>query len=390
MSPEGGGPIEGLIQQGILMANNGHEVHALTLQVPGAPVDSRMVSRVVHQMGPCYLNYGYAPRLEPWLMEHGVQFDVIIVHGMWQYHGYCVAKVARKLGIHYCIFLHGMLDPWFARRYPFKHIKKWLYWPWGEYRVLRDARLVLFTTAEELSLARDSFWLYKVRERLVGYGIGAPPPAAPELGRAALLKQFPHLEETRNLLYLSRIHPKKGCDLLLTAFSKVAAAHPNLHLVMAGPGEARYVDLLKQQALKQGVADRVTFTGMLSGGVKWGAYELADAFVLTSHQENFGIVLAEALACGVPVLTTYQVNIWREIHNANAGIIHADTQHGADQLLIEWLALDSSQQATMRDNAVTCFRKHFEIARVTKQLLAALEESKHAEPVPHTFVGNFF
>jgi glycosyltransferase involved in cell wall biosynthesis len=386
LNPESGGPVEGLIQQGTVMVAEGHDVQTLCLDAPGSPLDARLSSSAVYQLGPSYLGYGYAPRLEPWLREHGAKFDVIIIHGMWMYHGYCVAKVARQLGLRYVIFLHGMLDPWFARRYPLKHLKKWLYWPWGEYRVLRDANLVLFTTAEEQVLARQSFWLYKARERLVGYGIKSPD-VEPTVARSAFLALFPELAGKRNLLYLSRIHPKKGCDLLIIAFAKVAVSDPALHLIMAGPGEAALIDALKNQAAQLGVAHRVTFTGMIKGEVKWGAYDVAEAFVLSSHQENFGIVVAEALACGVPVLTTYQVNIWREIKEDGAGIIHADTQAGADQLLADWLALNPDQKSVMRVNAKACFNRHFEIHNVSQNLIKALEDVKDSVPVAHSFNG---
>lgn len=389
LNPAAGGPVEGLIQQGIEMERHGHCVQTLCLDAPGTPMDERLSSSAVYLMGPSYLGYGFAPRLEPWLREHGRKYDIIIIHGMWMYHGYCVAKVARELGLRYVIFLHGMLDPWFARQYPRKHLKKWLYWPWAEYRTLRDAHLVLFTTAEELALARQSFWLYKVRERLVGYGIQAPE-VAPAQARAAFLGSFPQLEGKRNLLYLSRIHPKKGCDLLIQAFAKVAGTDPALHLVMAGPGDAAWVAQLQELARQLGVAHRVTFTGMLKGAMKWGAYDVAEAFVLPSHQENFGIVVAEALAWGLPVLTTYQVNIWREIKEAGAGIIHADTQAGADQLLMDWLALSAAEQSDMRIKAKTCFMKNFEIQKVTQNLLDALEQVAGCEPLGYTFQGSLF
>jgi glycosyltransferase involved in cell wall biosynthesis len=371
------------------MERHGHSVQTLCLDAPGAPMDDRLSSSAVYLLGPGYLKYSFAPRLEPWLREHGRNYDVIIIHGMWMYHGYCVAKVARELGLRYVIFLHGMLDPWFARQYPRKHVKKWLYWPWAEYRTLRDAHLVLFTTAEELTLARQSFWLYKVRERLVGYGIRAPD-VAPAQARAAFLGSFPQLEGKRNLLYLSRIHPKKGCDLLIEAFAKVAGADPALHLVMAGPGDAVWITQLHELTRHLGVADRVTFTGMLKGAMKWGAYDVAEAFVLPSHQENFGIVVAEALAWGLPVLTTYQVNIWREIKQAGAGIIHADTQAGADQLLIDWLALSAAERNAMRIQAKACFAENFEIQKVTQNLLDALEQVAGCEPSGYTFQGSFF
>src|SRR5213076_1488953 len=115
----------------------------------------------------------------------------------------------------------GMLDPWFKRTYPLKHLKKWIYWPWADYRVLRDARAVLFTTEEERLLARQSFWLYRCREAVVDYGTAGPTGDAARQ-RESFRSAFPMLRDTRNLLFLSRLHPKQGCDTLLAAFARVA------------------------------------------------------------------------------------------------------------------------------------------------------------------------
>lgn len=361
------------------MVAAGHEVDTVALDTPGTSLDPRLNSRTVYQLGPPHGKYSFAIRLEPWLREHGLSYDIVIVHGMWQYHGYCVAKVARSTGMRYVVFLHGMLDPWFGKRYPWKHLKKWLYWPWGEYRVLRDARFVLFTTAEEMRLARKSFWLYKAREKLVGYGIKArdiPPGAA----RETFLSIYPHLRHTRNLLFLSRIHPKKGCDMLLEAFSCHARTDPTLHLVIAGPDGVGWQSQLTNQATRLGINDRVTFTGMVKDEMKWGAYDAADVFILPSHQENFGIVVAEALASGLPVLTTFQVNIWREIEEAGAGIIAEDTQQGTNKLLERWLELSSNARRAMRDKTIQCFETNFELNTVTAQLLSAIREA--AQPSP--------
>ena len=128
---KGGGPIEGLMQQGQQLTERGHQVETLSLDAPGIDLDPRLQDRAVHLLGPAKLGYGYAPRLAGWLREHAQEYDCIVIHGMWQYHGYCAAKVCRALGVPYVVFLHGMLDPWFNKRYPLKKLKKWLYWPWA-------------------------------------------------------------------------------------------------------------------------------------------------------------------------------------------------------------------------------------------------------------------
>ncbi len=206
---------------------------------------------------------------------------------------------------------HGMLDPWFKRTYPLKHLKKWLYWPWAEYRVLRDAAAVLFTAEQERIDARKSFWLYRCREVVTGYGIAAP---AGDLARqrSLFLERHPELAGRRMILFLGRIHVKKGCDLLLRAWKEVSRDQADAWLVMAGPSDHAYGAEMKDLARSLGL-EKVTWTGMITGDLKWGSLGAADAFILPSHQENFGISVVEALACGVPALISDKVNIWREI-----------------------------------------------------------------------------
>ena len=111
---------------------------------------------------------------------------------------------------------------------------------------------------------------------------------------------------------------------------------------------------------------------MLSGDAKWGAYRAADAFVLTSHSENFGIVIAEALACGLPVLISDKVNIWREIEGGGAGLVEPDTVDGATSLLERWLNLPDPQRAGMRQRARTCFLDHFEARAAALTFVTAI------------------
>lgn len=380
-----GGPVEGLTQQGVQLVARGHEADVLTLDVPGAPYDARLNYGKVFQIGPSIFNsYRYNASLVPWLLEHVREYDIVIVHGIWGFHGLAVWRAAQQLKFPYVVFLHGMLDPWFKHQYPLKHLKKWLYWPWAEYRVLRDARYVLYTTAEELQLARQSFWLFKARERLVGYGI-ARRSIAPGAAAEIFLAAFPALRGKRNWLYLSRIHPKKGCDLLIEAFAAQAAADPLLHLVIVGPEDAEFGPVLRALADRLGLNERITYTGLLRGDLKWGAYDAAEVFILPSHQENFGIVVAEALASGLPVLTTNKVNIWREIQESKAGFIANDDLAGTRTLMESWVALTPSQQAVMRENALRCFESHFEIGNVAGHLHDALQDAVSGPLTDFTF-----
>lgn len=371
--PRGGGPIEGIKQLAPALARLGIETEVMSLDAPDIPWAADFPVPL-HTTGPACCGYGYTSRAVPWLKKNREKYDAVIVNGIWQYSSFAVWRALRGTSTPYYVYPHGMLDPWFKRRYPLKHLKKWLYWPWAEYRVLRDAAGVLFTSEEERIEAHQSFWLYRCRESVTGYGI------APLLGDAArqrvlFLERYPELKNKRLILFLGRIHEKKGCDLLLRAWKEITSSSSTgeeMHLVMAGPVDHDYGDAMKKLARNLGLGSNVSWPGMLTGDLKWGSLRAAEAFVLPSHQENFGVSVVEALACGVPALISNKVNIWREILEDEAGLAENDDQAGTIQLLKWWMDLDSNKKERMRANARKCFERRFDITRTADALAALL------------------
>jgi glycosyltransferase involved in cell wall biosynthesis len=372
VNPEGGGPIEGVVQLSRVQMTLGHSVEILSLDSPDAAFVNEC-PLAVNAMGPARGSYGYSNKFKPWLAAHAQDYDAFIINGLWQFHGFAAHCVLKKQDRPYYVFTHGMLDPWFKHQYPLKHLKKWLYWPWGEYPVLRDAKKVLFTCEDEKVLARQSFWLYRCNEEVVNFGT-AGHNGNIEAQRRLFLNSYPHLQGKRFLLYLSRIHPKKGLDMLIEAFAKTSNSQSDLQLVIAGPDQVGWQGELQQLAEKYGISDKITWTGMLKGDMKWGAYLSAEAFILPSHQENFGIVVAEALSCSLPVLISNKVNIWHEIAEDNAGLVVEDTVAGCMELINCWQQMDNSNKAEMRSNAHRCFINRFEITKAANSLLNVFGE----------------
>jgi glycosyltransferase involved in cell wall biosynthesis len=188
-------------------------------------------------------------------------------------------------------------------------------------------------------------------------------------------------------LFLARIHPKKGVDLLIKAFSTLCRSgtnrsEPNPLLVIAGPGlETDYGKEMYALAASTCPPGSVIWPGMLSGDAKWGAIYHSTAFVLTSHQENFGIAIVEALACEKPVLISNQINIWREIDQDKAGLVEADTIAGSERLFQRWTALSPDERAQMARSAKACFEKRFDVAVAARNLMAKLEDLTQASSV---------
>lgn len=367
-NPQLGGPIEGVRQIYSQYTELGVTLEIACCDAPDMPWLNNKGLPKIYALGPSRSGYAYTPNLLPWLRENFNRYDAVVVNGIWQYHSFAVRKALAGSKVPYFVFTHGMLDPWFKHTYPLKHAKKWLYWPWGEYRVLRDAQSVIFTCEEERRLARESFWLYRANEAVTAYGTSSPPSNGSELAQK-FLTDHPQLQGKRIALFLSRIHQKKGCDLLIEAFSYAAKQDKSLHLIIAGPDHSGWGDTLKVQAENLGIVDRITWPGMLQGDEKWGAFYACEVFCLPSHQENFGIVVAEALACGKPVLISNKVNIWREIEYADAGFVDDDSVDGTKRNMQRWLTMDTSSYSKMSERAKQCFNQKFHIRKVAERLL---------------------
>jgi len=146
-----------------------------------------------------------------------------------------------------------------------------------------------------------------------------------------------------------------------------------MHLVLAGPDECGWRAHLERLARQRGIEARITWTGPLYGEMKWGAMRAAEVFAVPSHIENFGITIAEAMSCGVPVLISDQVNIWREIQADEAGFVAPADKEGATSLLTRWLAASGRQRQHMKDNALACFRSRFDLHRFAGRFVECLE-----------------
>jgi glycosyltransferase involved in cell wall biosynthesis len=195
--------------------------------------------------------------------------------------------------------------------------------------------------------------------------------------RDKFFERYPELRDKRVLLFLGRLHPKKGCDILIDAFAQVA--DDSVALVLAGPDQVGWQAELQQRAEQLKVSTRVIFPGMLQGEMKRAALAAADAFVLPSHQENFGMAVVECLAAGLPVLISNRINIWREIDQDRAGYVEPDDFSGTTRLLQRWIGAPESVRADMRANARRCFVQHFEISKAVDSLLEVLNESQFAQ-----------
>ncbi|MBX3112205.1 MAG: glycosyltransferase [Fimbriimonadaceae bacterium] len=373
MDPVHGGPANWTLSASRELNRLGHESEILTVDDPHAAFLSDLDVKV-HAVGPTG-RFRYSSNVEPWIREHRDEYDFVVLHAIFEPCCYATWRALRGHHHRMVTFLHGFLDPYFNRAFPLKMVKKYMFWYWAIYPQVRDAVVTLFTTEEERVLARQSFWPYRCNERVIAYGISKPEYDL-DAARAAFFAKVPEAQGRNFLLYLSRIHPKKGVDLLVQAFARLAATQPDALLVVAGPDPVGIVPGLKDRAQALGVGDRIIWPGMLTGDAKWGAFETCEAFVLPSHQENFGQVVAEAMSCGKPVLISDKVNIHQEVSSTGSGLVASDDQAGTDSLLERFSAMSADEKTAMGQSAVKCFHDKFELEQSVLDFIRVLEEAR--------------
>ena len=375
--PQTGGPGEAIRQISPLLLERRWTVTLASMDAPEVAEMAPLPGVAWETSGPGRNGYGWRAGLVRHWQRLAQTHDAVIVHGLWNFPALAGGMAARRAGTPYWVYPHGMLDPWFNRAYPGKMLKKHLTWWWGERVLLGRAREVWFTSPAEQRLAQTSFPAYRVKGRVVPFGVGRPPEPSPE-EREAVQACLTAGAATRHLLFLSRLHPKKGLDVLLRLWADPERRPADTILWIAGRGEAAYEAHLHALAGPSG--ETVRWLGWVNGGVKTAWLSAVDALILPSHQENFGLVVAEALAVGTPVLLTHAVNIAETVVASQAGHAERDDEAGVQQLLSVFQA-DPEFKPRRREAAQACFRTYFAIAQaataVDERLRAALEPLSH-------------
>lgn len=323
IDPINGGPVNALKGLAQAQLQKGMKVSVVSTWCRGTSKalaeELRQRGCAVHLIGPAISRLGsWHPAIGKVLRVQMADADIVHIHALWEQIHHRAAMTARNAGKPYIMRPCGMLDPWSLNQ---RSLKKRLYMRWRIRRDLDAASALHFTAIAE-------------RDGAARLGLAAPVIVEPNGVDLAEFQSLPAPGTFRNsypeigqhpiVLFLSRLHPKKGLELLVPAFAKAFPAtgtdvESSPVLVIAGPDSDGYQARVKAMVAACGLAGRTFFPGMLHGQLKVAALAEADLFVLPSHQENFGIAVIEALAAGTPVVISDQVAIHPEITSAEVG-----------------------------------------------------------------------
>lgn len=356
MDPSHGGVVEA-INQATSVSNDGYNsMDVVCLDDANSEWILETRNHNIFALGKAYTSYGIHFKFLKWIWNNSQKYDIVVFDGLWQFiliSGYLL----RFLKVPYCVFPHGMLDPYFNND-KLKFIKKLPFWILVERNIIASANATIFTCHEESILASTSFPFYSSNSVVASLGVEVPSVRESSLINE-FYHQYPKLKDKKFALFLSRLHPKKGVDLLVKALAEMNDIPEDFCLVVAGPDHCGLKRKLMTLVAQKNIQDKVVWLDMLKGNLKWGAFYCADVFILPSHQENFGIVVAEALGTGTPVLITDKINIWSYIKLDSAGLVDSDDLAGVKRLLNSWFQFSIESKLEMKKSALRCFEKNF-------------------------------
>jgi len=371
LAPRHGGPTEAAL--GMVRALRGEGVDARILSTNddiGGALEVPLEQWTEHEGVPCcfvprikarqhtLVGFTYSPRYPRWLREHGREFDFIHVHTVFSHPASSAMRVAHELGIPSAVRPLGQLCRWsMTQRGWLKRLQLALM----TRRNINRTRFIHCTSRMEAEETSDLGFASPCQ--VMPHGIDLPPIV--DGARMALRHALGVPADRKLVVFMSRFHEKKGIELLLTA---CAGARETFDLVLAGTGDEAYVATLKQQVAAAGLDARVHWSGFVQGHAKWQLLQGGDVFVLPSHSENFGIVVVEALACGLPVIISDQVALRDEVTQHDLGAVVPLDAAALRQALDDLLASDERRQA-MRTRCLAAAREHFSWSAAAQRLI---------------------
>jgi glycosyltransferase involved in cell wall biosynthesis len=309
--------------------------------------------------------YKYSRPLARWLDSHVADYDVVHIHAVFSHACLAAARACRKSGVPYVVRPLGTLDPWSLRQ---KSLKKKLFWHLSVRRMLDGAAAIHYTARPEQEMAEESLGL--ARGVVVPLGVDLDSTGVEGATESLQVLDSP-FGRSPYMLVLSRLHHTTGLDLLVPTFLSLAMQpeFSEWRLILAGEGDAEYVGSLRSLIESQGPEGHIVFAGWLEGARKMVALRQASVLALTSYQENFGLCLVEALACGVPVVVSPHVNLAPEIEEAGAGWV-APLERGALEHTLTEIMRDAQARARRGAAGRELVHRRFTWSAVADQLVA--------------------
>lgn len=313
------------------------------------------------------------------LVDGCSEIDLVHISGFWLHPTYAGARVARKKGIPYVLCPSGTLEPWSLRRRKLKWLKKAIYLKAVAASTMDSAVCLHACSPKEAESFRTLGYGGPIT--IIPNGINMEEYAVGDAHEAEF--HWPCLEDRPVVVFMSRLSPEKGLDLLIPAWADIVRSRPHREaiLVIAGPDDRGYRRVVEAMLKRYRLSSRVLLPGMVQGRQKTSLLRRADIFVLPSYSENFGIVVAEALACGTPVITTMSTP-WEQLPIVDAGRWVPPTKQDIGLALQELLGMSESQRKKMGKQGAALVSDNYSWDKVAGKFVTVCDCILHGRPIP--------
>ena len=308
----------------------------------------------------------YSPQLSRSLKKEIHKYDLIHIQEIWHYAHFIAYRWAKTKGVPYIISIRGALEPWCLN---YKRLKKKIFSILIQRKILSDAVAIHALTQFEA----EHIKAFGINNRIVMIPNGINIEPYQRLpSRGEFEEKYPEIKGKKMILFLSRIHPKKGLDILAKSFSNIARRREDAILVITGPDEQAHKKQIESMIMSEGIPNKVIFTGMLTGKAKLAALSRADIFVLSSYSEGFSNAILEAIACGLPVVITNQCH-FPEVKECEAGLV---IEPDVEQLnkSLEVLLDNSKLRIKMGNNGKKLIKERYTWDRIADKMIEVYKD----------------
>ena len=278
--------------------------------------------------------------------------DIVHVNCCWMPQSAFTQKWAQKLGYKVILSPHGMLEPWIISRH---------YW------TKKVPALLLYQKAAVVNADCIHATAESEKENLLKLGYNNKIEVVANGIDVDSIVMKDNWERKKNILFLSRVHVKKGIEFLLGAVAMIKEQLDGYTINIAGEGESEYILSLKNKAKELGISDMVNFCGGVYGEKKWKLFREADVFILPTYSENFGIVVGEALACGTPVITT-KGTPWEELNTEHCGWWTEIGAEATKEALLSFLTLSEDELKEMGNNGRKLVENMYSTRKIAQEM----------------------
>lgn len=364
-----GGPVQAVTQLCQELKNQGVETAIATTIIDQDKTRVIPDSVPVYSFGRQFCSilpseFAFSVGLEFWLRRHSREFDLLHIHYLFTYPSAIACHYARKYKIPYIVRPAGMLDSFSLNK---GALRKKIYIFFLERKNLCRARAVHFTSSEEMNQAESLGLGY--RSELIPLGLNLERFINLDSFKGRFRRRYPQAANKKIILFLSRLDPKKGLDILISALKILAAKRDDFIFVLAGSGDKNYEKFLRRALVSAGLMKICILTGFLEGEDKSALLADADVFILPSYDENFGMAVVEAMASRLAVIISNRVNIHKLVENYRAGIV---TGLNVDEIFLaaEKIISDERPRLEMGAQGRRLVEENFNIKEIAKQMIA--------------------